>query len=252
MLGSADKLSRAQITEDIRLLRKSGFRSLVTYGAQGMLGHIPEIARNEGFDGMIVMGIWDIFSKEEWDNALGQAQYVDGYCMGNEGLGIRYNPEELASKMSDLGQVTNHPVTTSEPINKYLEGPYSAWLLCYSDWLFPIVHPFWNSLLDPDQAVKWLVTHHDYLAATTGRKVIIKEAGFPTASSVGLDEDTQIAFFQALEPAGISFFYFEAFDQPWKGDAFKNKAIEAHWGLYHADGSPKKVIKWMTDRRQRR
>jgi exo-beta-1,3-glucanase (GH17 family) len=247
--GSEKSLSRKRITEDLRLLRKSGFRSLVTYGAKGMLGIIPEIARNEGFDGMIVMGIWDIFSKEEWNNALRQAPFVDGYCLGNEGLGIRYRPDELASKMTDMRRLTGHPVTTSEQIENYLEGPYRNWLLSHSDWLFPIAHPFWHAQVKPNEAVNWIIARYDYLMSTTGKKVILKEAGFPTASSVGLYEESQITFFQALKATGISFYYFEAFDQPWKGDSIKDKKIEAHWGLHYADGTPKKVIRWIADQR---
>jgi exo-beta-1,3-glucanase (GH17 family) len=247
--GSDNSLSRKQVIEDLRLLRKSGFRSLVTYGANGVMGFIPEIARNEGFDGMIVMGIWDIFSKDEWNNALKQAPYVSGYCLGNEGLGIRYSPDELAAKMDDLRRSSKLPVTTSEPIASYLGSPHRKWLLSHSDWLFPIAHPFWHSLFHPKRAVDWITMYHDYLTASTGKRVILKEAGMPTGPSTGLGEDTQLAFFHELESTEISFFYFEAFDQPWKGDTIEMNAIEAHWGLYYADGRPKKVARWMEDGR---
>lgn len=241
-------LSRKQIVEDLRLLRKNGFRSLVTYGANGVLGVIPEIARQEGFDGMVVMGLWDIFSEEEWINAVAQAPFVNGYCLGNEGLGVRYSTDELAAKLSEMRRVTGQPVTTTEPIDSYLEGPYRDWLLTHSSWLFPLVHPFWAKQLDPTQAVTWTVTRHDYLAATTGRRVILKEASFPSAGLAGSSEDTQLAFFASLESTGLSFFHFEAFDQPWKRDVLRQPEVEAHWGLYRADGTPKKVIVWLANR----
>ena len=75
-------ISRKQIAADIRLLRESGFRSIVTYGSDGALQFIPEIARQEGFDGTIIMGIWDPFSDKVWNNALAQNKLVDGYCLG--------------------------------------------------------------------------------------------------------------------------------------------------------------------------
>lgn len=58
----ATPTSREQITEDLKLLHGTGFRSLVTYTASGEIGLAPEIARNAGFNGFIVMGIWDPLS----------------------------------------------------------------------------------------------------------------------------------------------------------------------------------------------
>lgn len=243
--GSEKNLSKKQISEDLRLLRKSGFRSLVTYGSNSALGSIPEIARNEGFDGMIVMGIWDIFSKDEWNNALKQAPFVNGYCLGNEGLGIRYSTDALESKMIELRRLTGKPVTTSEPMNNYFMGPYREWLLSNSDWLFPNFIPTWDHKLNTDQLVRWIISYHDYFAAMTEKPVILKEAGYPTAVSEYGDEETQLSFFKAMESTGISFFHFEAFDQPWKRDILKHPEIEAHWGLFSADGKPKKIIHWL-------
>jgi exo-beta-1,3-glucanase (GH17 family) len=239
------RTSEKQVREDLRLLKKSGFRSLVTYGADGVLGSIPQLARKEGFDGVVIMGIWDIFSKEEWINALAQIPYVDGYCLGNEGLGVRYSQEELAIRMKELRRVTGLPVTTSEPIDSYIEGPYRDWLLAFPDWPFPLAHPVWADELDPQEAVNWLLARQDYLVATSGRRVVIKEAGFPSSGLEGCNEDAQRLFFELLEASGLSFFYFEAFDQPWKKSTSKSHEIEAHWGLFDAQGMSKEVIPWL-------
>ena len=239
--------SREQIIEDLRLLRTLGFRSLVTYGSRGTLGSIPEIARQEGFAGMVIMGIWDLFSQEEWHNALTQAPFVDGYCSGNEGLGTRYSPEILAAKMGEMRRATGRPVTTTEPIDRYLTGPCRHWLSAHSDWLFPLAQPFLAAQSDPTRAVHWIVARHDYLAAISGRKVLFKEVGFPSAGAPGVSKAAQLTFFKALEGTGLAFFYFEAFDQPWKRDVLGQQEVEAHWGLYQADGTPKKVIAWLVN-----
>lgn len=247
--GSEDSpATRIQIVEELRLLHKLGFQSLVTYSSRGMLGDIPEIAREQGFSGTVIMGIWDIFSKEEWKQALGQQAFVDGYCLGNEGMGIRYAHDELAVKMAELRRLTGKPVSTTEPIDQYLQGPYREWLLTHSDWLFPLAQPFWAAQVEPQRAVEWIVARSDYLEAMTGRNVILKEAGFPSALSRGQTEDDQLAFFQALQATGLTYFYFEAFDQPWKHHIFRQPEFEAHWGLYRADGTPKKVVKWLSSR----
>jgi len=234
--------TREQIADDLRQLRKTGFRSLVTYGSNGALGLIPEIARREGFDGTIIMGIWNPHSREEWHNAVAQANFVDGYCIGNEGLGVRYSTEELTLLLRELRRVTGRPVTTTEPIDSYLYGPHREWLLTNSDWLFPLAQPYWAFERDAMAAVSWLVARHDLIAATTGKAVILKEAGVPTGASEHFNEDTQASFFQELDSTGLKFFYFEAFDQPWKTAVLKHPEVEAHWGLYRADGTPKKVI----------
>lgn len=237
-----------QIVHDLHLLRSIGFRSIVTYGASKELGLVPDIARQEGFDGLVVMGIWDPSSEEELQNALSQKQFVDGYCIGNEGLGIRYTIQELGQAMNKLRRLTGRPVTTTEIIDRYLGGPYRQWLLENSDWLFPIVLPFWAEQKDPYSAVTWTIARHDYLTTTTDKTIIIKEAGIPTIISEGFSEVDQIDFFKELEKTGISFFYFEAFDQPWKRDIFKLPEPEAHWGLYRTDGNPKKVVSWIQNR----
>ncbi len=237
--------SRKQIIADLRLLRKSGFSSIVSYGSIGALGFIPEIARREGFDGSIIMGIWDINSNEERTNAIVQKVFVDGYCLGNEGLGVRYSPDELETKMVELRQLTGKPVTTSEPMGHYLKEPYGEWLLANSDWLFPNFFPVWNAKLNIDHSVKWVIAYHDYLTAVSDKPLIIKEVGLPTALSEGLSEEAQLLFFESMGSTEIPFFYFEAFDQPWKRDVLNQPEYEAHWGIYHEDGSPKEVIKWL-------
>ena len=108
-LESADTIL-AQIREDLRLLRSTGFRSLVTYGAAGHLGKVPMIAREEGIDGTIILGVWDPLSEAVLGNAIAQAEFVDGYCVGNEGLGIRYSRDELAVAMESLRVATGRPV----------------------------------------------------------------------------------------------------------------------------------------------
>ena len=60
------------------------------------------------------MGIWDIRDPREKDNALAMSGYVDGYCMGNEGLSIRYEVDELKKAIDELRDKSRLPVTTSE------------------------------------------------------------------------------------------------------------------------------------------
>ncbi len=221
----------------LRNLRNAGFRSLVTYGAKGGLGTVPRLAREAGFDGIFIMGIWDPLSVEESARALDQSEFVDGFCLGNEGLGVRYEPKDLSRRMAALRSATRKPVTTSEPIDSYLNGDYQRFLLAESDWVFPIAHPYWAGQSDPPKAVEWIRTRYEQLVGRIGRPVWLKEVGFPTEGDEPCSENSQAEFFRGFSTTTIPFFYFEAFDQPWKGDG-QNK-VEKYWGLFRSDGTPK-------------
>jgi exo-beta-1,3-glucanase (GH17 family) len=235
--------------DDLRLLRQAGFRSLVTYGSADVLAGVPELARAAGFDGMIVMGLWDPFSKDERDKAVAQAEFVSGYCMGNEGLGLRYSPDQLGVKMADLRRLTGKPVTTSEPLLRYIAGPDKGWLVQNSDWLFPNAHPYLELGQGGVAAVDWVVSRCNYLTATSRKRLILKEVGIPTHGADCCTEGTQTEFFRLLSRVGVEFFFFEAFDQPFKLGRGTQPEVEKHWGIYRADGSAKKVVQWLVERK---
>jgi exo-beta-1,3-glucanase (GH17 family) len=234
--------TEAEVKADLALLRATGFRGLVTYGAADVLANVPQLAREAGFDGMIVMGIWDPTSREELDAALAQAKFVDGFGIGNEGLSRRYTRGELSAAMALVRARSGRPVTTSERLDRYVAGSDAAWLIDHSDWIFPIAHPYWAGYRDPAGASRWIVTHYDYLTAAAGKRVILKEFGFPSAGDPCCGERDQAELFERASASGIEFFFFEAFDQPFKAGS----AVEGHWGLFDAEGSPKRVIEWIT------
>ena len=42
---------------------------------------------------------------------------------------------------------------------------------------------------------------------------------------------------------GTTVFFFEAFDEPWKGDPNNPLGAEKHWGLWNVDRTPKLVMR---------
>jgi exo-beta-1,3-glucanase (GH17 family) len=83
------------------------------------------------------------------------------------------------------------------------------------------------------------------------KPVVITEAGWATNSNGrGIDpgnvsEDLQSIYYRDLmkwiDEEEILCFYFEAFDEPWKGSP-EPMEPEKHWGLFTVDRKPKKVM----------
>lgn len=224
--------SEESVRNDLEVLHNAGFRGIVTYGSKGMLAEIPQIADELGLE-YVVMGIWDPEDSEEWNNAINAAPYVDGYCLGNEGLlSNRYSLEYLIEKMHELREETAKPVTTSEPL-----GLYDDELLEGGDWAFANAHPYWNGINDPLQAAEWTYQQYVTMSSRTDLNVMFKEVGLPTSGDVP-DETDQDKYYRRLEELmPENFTYFEAFDQEWKNWA----PVEPHWGLFDKDRNPKEA-----------
>ena len=81
-------------------------------------------------------------------------------------------------------------------------------------------------------------------------KLVISEAGWATtASEFGnrASEEKQKQYYEELmnwaSEMNITTFFFEAFDEDWKGDPNNMMGAEKHWGLFTVDRKPKKVMK---------
>lgn len=85
-----------------------------------------------------------------------------------------------------------------------------------------------------------------------GKPVVITEAGWATQSNgrginpENVNEEFQKIYFEKLmewtAAENILTFFFEAFDEPWKGSP-EPLEPEKHWGLYNLDRSPKMAVK---------
>ncbi len=233
------------VKDDLAVLRQAGFTGLVTYGCSGMIGQkLPELAKEQGFQGLIV-GIWNPANQKEIAAAIGSSSHpiVLGFCVGNEGLKDRYQLKELTKVMQSLRMLTGKPITTTEQIEDYADKN----LLKACDWVFPNVHPYFHNKLNPRQAVEWTRQAYEDLKKRTDRPVLFKEVGLPTEGDPRkiLTESSQEQYYLALAKTNVKYVYFEAFDLPWKD----HLPIEPHWGLFHADRTPKTLAKHLIGQR---
>lgn len=242
------------LREDLQVLCRLGFHGIITYDAWLTLRHIPRLAREACFRG-VIMGIWCLSrvdpgcSRErieaEFRNAVEASPFVDGYAVGNEGLNQRYTRAELEDTVARLKAATGKPVTTSEQIDDYMADQS---LLALGDFILPIVHPFWHEVRSPQSAAQWTADQYERLKALLVQQglrekpVFFKEVGLPTAGCTECSEENQAAYYRWLGRLRsnrlILFAYFEAYDQPWK----TWHPVEPHWGLLRSDRSPKKFL----------
>lgn len=232
--------NEASLRSDLEKLVGINTHGIVTYGSENILGQIPRIAKEVGIQ-KVLMGIWDPLSSEEINNAMGAQQHVDGYCIGNEGLNVRYTLPNLESAIDSLRNQTDKPVTTTERLNDYYN---SQELLDVGDWVFPNAHPFWSGIIDPSLAVDWTVNQLNDISSRTTRTVVFKEVGLPTEGGAGLSQQNQNEYYRKLETRLMNplashtrIVHFEAFDQPWKNSF----PVEPHWGFFTSDRTPKMV-----------
>ncbi len=229
--------TREAMIADLTLLARAGFSGIVTYGTSESSGpKLIEAVRAARIKGLIV-GVWDPLNRAELEAArdLSHHEEVVGYCVGNEGYPGRYDLDRLRKAVWWLGNETAKPVATSEEIGDYADEELAA----VGDWIFPNAHPFWHEHIDPAAAVTWTTQQFEALSAKNPTRLVwFKEVGLPTAGRTGLSEDNQARYYSALDRSTVRFVCFEAFDQPWKTHA----AVEPFWGLFAADGHPKKWV----------
>lgn len=89
------------------------------------------------------------------------------------------------------------------------------------------------------------------------KAVIITEAGWATNSNgrginaENVNEEYQKIYYEKLmewvDKENILAFFFEAFDESWKGSPDPLEP-EKHWGLFKMDRTPKKAVKYLTNK----
>ena len=220
----------------------------MTYGCANGLERIAPIARDLGYKGF-VQGVWDPENEIELVNArqLATRGVIDAICCGNEGLDVRYDWSILAAAMRRLRTETELPVTTTEQVEDYGDPR----LINETDFLFPNVHPLWHRQLEVEDAVGWLRAQLQAIAkAASGKPVLIKETGWPSAGGEPFTADAQRVFWREASRTAralhIPFVSFEAFDVPWKTERFDGGNIGPHWGLFTSKRQPKPVVDTLT------
>ncbi len=149
---------------------------------------------------------------------------------------------------------TKVPVTTADDFN-YWNKPESRIVAREIDFIVTHAYAMWGS--QPlERGMPFTQEKFEETARLhPGHTVVLGEAGWATSkSSTGeqaklikgaAGEDEQRTFYKQYvewaSRAKVANFYFEAFDEKWKGGD-KPEEVEKHWGLFNSDRTPKKAL----------
>lgn len=182
------------------------------------------------------------------------ADIVFSVSVGNEACvewTDHYVPEyKVIDYAQQLKQQVNQPVTFCEN--------YVPWLIKLEklaevlDFISIHTYPVWE-YKHIGEALEYSKENYYAVAAKYPQKpVVITEAGWATNSNgrginpENVNEEYQKIYYEKLmqwaDKENIMVFFFEAFDEAWKGSP-EPLEPEKHWGLFYIDRTPKLVVR---------
>lgn len=160
----------------------------------------------------------------------------------------RVDVDTLISYVRRVKKTIKQPVTVAE--NYEWWAAHGVKLAKELDFIAIHIYPVWEGK-DVDEGIKYSIENVQKVRnALPKARIVISEAGWATtASEFGLraSEEKQKQYYDWMmdwsKKMNITTFFFEAFDEDWKGDTANPLGAEKHWGLYFIDRTPKKAMK---------
>jgi exo-beta-1,3-glucanase (GH17 family) len=205
----------------------------------------------------VVLGLWldghPGFEGENADQVATAIRLANQYkkivvavSVGNEIL-VSWSDHKLTEEkaieyVDQVRKAVRCPVTVADDF-LYWRQP-EAKLADHVDFIILHTYPMWDRE-DIDTAMPSTIKNYESVRkAHPGKAIVIGEAGW-ASYSVGDkhvpragDERKQKRYYEELnawaKANNVTTFYFEAFDEPWKGNG-----TEGHWGLFSVDRKAK-------------
>lgn len=172
--------------------------------------------------------------------------------VGNEAL-VDWNDhmvplEQLIAYVQRVKRSTEQPVTVAENYEWWIRD--GAPLAAEVDFLGVHTYPAWEGK-SVEEALAYTIENIERVhTALPDKPIAILEAGWASIASEFGDrasEANQARYYDELNDwatrTNTSVFFFEAFDEPWKGESNSPLTAEKHWGLFNADRTPKQVVR---------
>lgn len=273
--------SDEEILEDLRILVDHGFQLIRMYDAGENTEATLRLIEQHNLPIKVFLGIWlkaEVSNHEgcAWltapipetklvANALDNSaelrrgitlanRYSDSVIavnVGNEAL-VKWNDhmvtvEKVIQYVREVKRQISQPVTVADNYEWWSDE--GADLAAEVDFLGVHTYPAWEQKTI-DEALQYTVDNLQRVSdALPGHTIVVLEAGWATtAEEFGerASEDNQSRYYDELaawaRASNITVLFFEAFDEPWKGDPDRPLGAEKHWGLFKVDRSPKQVM----------
>ncbi len=274
--------SAEEILEDLEILVAHGFHLIRMYDSGENTRETLEIIRQNDQPIKVVLGIWldAEFSNHEgcpWLNepipneklaanklknaaevergielAKEFADIVVAVNVGNEAL-VDWNDhmvplDKVIAYVRQVKGAIEQPVTVAD--NYVWWTREGAPLAAEVDFLAVHTYPAWEEKTI-DEALAFTIENLEGVhEALPDKPIVVLEAGWATvASEFGkrASEAHQVRYFDEMKKwageSNITVFFFEAFDEPWKGNPDNPLGAEKHWGLFNVDRTPKQVMR---------
>jgi len=274
--------SANEILEDLEILtRDDNFKLIRLYDSQQNSQDVLNVIQENKLDVKVMLGIWlnaeisnhegcpwlnepipqSILAenkkknKKEIDTAIRLAQdfndIIVAINVGNEAL-VSWNDhmvsvDSVISYVRRVKSAVKQPVTVADNYEWWCESGQN--LAKELDFIAVHTYPLWEGK-DIEEGMSFTIANVQEVAdSIPNAKIVIAEAGWATiASEFGprASEEKQKKYYNDLmkwsAEMNITTFFFEAFDEDWKGNLDNPLGAEKHWGLFTVDRKAKLVM----------
>jgi len=262
----AEQPTAQQMLQDLRILEPD-WPLIRVYGSGPTTGTLLRLIAEHDLDIDVVLGAWIAPDAPEDNHAEVQRaillartfpDQVVAVAVGNETQvdwsAHRSSQQGLIRHLRTVRAAVDQPVTTADDYN-FWNKERAQEVAAEVDFVLTHAHPLWNGQ-QLDEALAWTdATVADIEARHPGVPVVLGEVGWATEHNpqgheaqymkAPTGEAEQARFYAELAAWAAQreqpTFWFEAFDEPWKGGTDARDA-EKHWGLYRVDRTPKAAL----------
>lgn len=272
---------REEILEDLGILVSHDFRLIRVYDCKENTRTTLELIREHDLPVKVLLGIWldaEISNHEgcAWlhhpipedelaANALGNEREIEtgielareyedivvAINVGNEAL-VDWNDhrvplEKVIEYVERVKASATQAVTVADNYAWWAEE--GAPLAEVVDFLGVHTYPVWEHKTIEDGLAYTIENVERVQAALPDKPIVILEAGWPTVAAEfpeQANEENQVRYYREMlawaTQTNTTVFFFEAFDEPWKGDPGNADGAEKHWGIMNVDRTPKLIM----------
>ncbi len=273
--------SDEEILEDLQILAAHDFGLIRMYDVGENTVSTLELIREHDLPIKVLLGIWlrAEFSNHEgcpWlDEPIPQSELdentilnaaevqrgielaneypdiVASVNVGNEAL-VSWNDhmvplEQVIAYVREVKAGIEQPVTVADNYEWWIQD--GAPLAAEVDYIGVHTYPAWENK-PIDEALAYTIENIEGVrAALPDKPIAILEAGWATTAlefpELASEENQTRYYLEIAEWAAetnTTVFFFEAFDEPWKGNPNNPDGAEKHWGIWFVDRTPKQVV----------